>query len=86
MPTPINRQSLNNPLETRYNNASSVGSAGGNAKTLVTNGGYSPLRNSVLSGQWTKSGFKTRMMSQQTEFTKPDKSLYVKGHSNIRYK
>jgi len=86
MPTPIERPSIDKPLEQRYEEANSVGMAGGNAKTIVTNGGYSPLRNSILSGRWTKSGFKTKMPSQLSEFTKPDGSLFVQGHNNRRYK
>ena len=86
MPTPIERESLEKPLEQRYEEANTLGGGGGNAKTITTNGGYSPLRNSILSGRWTKSGFKTKMPSQMSEFTRPDGSLFVQGHSNKRYK
>lgn len=79
--TPTERPSIDTNLEQRYTNQH-VGSAY-DAKSIRNWGSHAPLENSSQSRRWTKPGFRTNMNS--TEFTKPEGSMYLDGHSNKKY-
>lgn len=76
MPNPIQRQSLNTPLEQRYKTSKSGGSF--NAKTAGTPSGKVDFLPNDFANGFTSGG-------NNTNLPKKDSS-YLKGHNTRKYK
>jgi len=84
MPIPTERPSLDNSIIGKYTSHQKAGGAY-DVYSIGTWGEHAPLENSLQSRFWTPPGFKIKMPVGITEFTRPQASMYLQGHTTRAY-